>query len=160
MMTEPSDAGPLQEFKEQLAEFIAREKELAKAELVPAAKSAGIGAGLFAGAGVFALHALWMLLLCLALGVGWFLTSFTALSPWGGFTLGFLLTAILSLIVAFILIKVGQLNMGKVKSPDATIEEARATISSLVDAAAGRRPERLAVVEVEPPTAPEASGAA
>lgn len=140
-MTEPTSASPLQEFKDQFSEFVEREKELAKAELIPAAKSAGIGAGLYAGAGVFVLHALWMLLLCVALGVGWFLTSYTALSPWGGFTLGFLLTAVFSLLAAFILFKVGALHIQKVSAPEATIAEARATISSLVDAAAGRRPE-------------------
>lgn len=138
-MVNPEDDVPLQQLKAELSEFIEREKELARAELVPAAKSAGIGSGLFAAAGVFALHALWMIILCLALAVGWFLDSFTALSTWGAFTVGFLLVAVLSVLIAFILIKVGQLHMGKVKAPEATIAEAKATLSALVDAATIRR---------------------
>ncbi len=138
-MVNPEDDAPLQQFKAELSEFIEREKELARAELVPAAKAAGIGSGLFAAAGVFALHALWMVILCLALAVGWFFDTFTAIGTWGAFTLGFLLVAVMSVLIAFILIKVGQLQMGKVKSPEATIAEARTTLSALVDAATIRR---------------------
>lgn len=138
MVTQEYDT-PVQQLKAELAEFMEREKELARAELVPAAKSAGIGSGLFAAAGVFALHALWMVILCLALAVGWFLDSFTALSTWGAFTLGFLLTAVLSVLIAFILIKVGQLHMSRVKAPEATISEAKSTLSALIDAATIRR---------------------
>ena len=145
-MADPTGRSSFEEFKQEFSLFVEREKELAKAELVPAAKSAGIGAGMYTGAGLFALHALWMILLCIALGVGWLLTSFTELSPWGAFTVGFLLTALFSLLVAFVLFKVGQANIKKVKAPSATISEAKTTLSALADSAAGKG-RQLRIVE-------------
>src|SRR3712207_9089769 len=65
---------------------------LAKAELVPAAKNGGIGAGLFAGAGYFAICALSVLYFAAAFGLaaafGW--------STW----LGFLVVGIALFVVA------------------------------------------------------------
>ena len=58
MATEPRH--PLVVIKDSLSEFVAKTSELAKAELKPSAKAAGIGAGFFAGAAVFALHAIWI----------------------------------------------------------------------------------------------------
>lgn len=152
-MADQTGRGSFDQFKTEFAQFVEREKELAKAELVPSAKSAGIGAGMFAGAGVFALHALWMLILCLALGIGWALASNTQLSPWGAFTIGFLISALISLLVALVLFKFGQSKMKQVKSPTATIAEATATFSSLVDAAQGKQP-GLELVEDPDPAAP------
>ena len=148
-MADSTGRSSFEEFKQEFSLFVDREKELAKEELVPAARSAGIGAGMFTGAGLFALHALWMILLCIALGVGWLLTSFTELSPWGSFTVGFLLTAVFSLLVGFILFKVGQANMKKVKAPEATISEAKATFSSLVDSASSKEQELRLVEDQE-----------
>lgn len=152
-MAHSDTGGSFEQFKEEFAEFVSREKELAKAELVPAAKHAGIGSGLFAGAGVFALHALWMILIGGALAVGWLLDSVTRLSTWGAFTLGFLAVAVVSLFIAFVLVKVGQLQMKKVKAPSATIAEAGATLSALVSAATGKRPSAEVTVP-EPPVPP------
>lgn len=158
-MAHSDTGGSFEQFKEEFAEFVSREKELAKAELVPAAKHAGIGSGLFAGAGIFALHALWMLIICGALAVGWLLDSVTRLSTWGAFTLGFLAVAIVSLFIAFVLAKVGQSQLKKVKAPSATIAEASATLSAIVNAATGKRPAADVVVPtppVPPATAPYA----
>lgn len=149
-MAAPDNTATFAQLREELAEFVTREKELAKAELVPAAKHAGIGSGLFAGAGIFALHALWMLILCGALGIGWLLASLTLLSPWGAFTIGFATAAIISLLIAFVLIKVGQGQLRKVKAPSATIAEAGATFSALLDAATGKRPDAELVVRPTP----------
>ncbi len=97
-----------QQVRASLAEFVSKETELAKAEIVPAAKQAGIGSGLFAGAGILALHALWMILIAIVLAIAWLLNSLTALGPWACGTIAFIITAVFSLLVAFILVKVGQ----------------------------------------------------
>ena len=61
---------PLVEIKDTVAEFVSKETELAAAELKPSAKAAGIGAGFFAVAAVFVFHALWMLVILIALSIG------------------------------------------------------------------------------------------
>lgn len=112
-------------------EFLADETELAAAELKPAAKHAGIGAGFFAGASAFAMHALWMLIIAGALAIGWALVTWTPMSPWAAFTWGFVITALVSLLIGFVLIKLGQSQMKKVKKPEATIAEAKATLQAI-----------------------------
>lgn len=114
-----------------LKEFAARETELAKAELVPSAKNAAIGGGMFGTAGVFALHALWMLLIAGALTVGWAFDTFTALGTWAAFIWGFVTVAVISLAIAAILGLIGRTKFRQVKKPEATIAELQATIQAL-----------------------------
>ncbi len=132
------DAGStFQQVKASLAEFVSKETELAKAEVVPAAKQAGIGSGLFAGAGILALHALWMILIAIVLAIAWLLNSLTNLGPWASGTIAFIVTAVFSLLVAFILVKMGQSRFKKVSMPEATIAEAKATFTAISDAVSG-----------------------
>lgn len=123
--------------KSSLGEFVSKETELAKAEIVPAAKHAGFGSGMFAGAGIFALHALWMIIIAISLAIAWLLNSVTVLGPWGSGTIAFVITAVFSLLVAFILVKLGQSRFKKVSKPDATIAEAKATFSAISDTLSG-----------------------
>lgn len=125
---EPSNFAAVTESLKQVA---SSNIELAKAELTPAAKHAAIGGGMFGGAGVFALHALWMLLIAGALAVGLFFARFTALGQWASFVLGFVTVAVLSLIVAGILALLGKGQFAQVKKPEATIAELQATIADL-----------------------------
>ena len=86
---------PFQLLRDGLMDFVARETELAKAELVPAAKQAGFGSAFVAAAVTFLLHSLWMLVIVLALALSW-LMSLTGLNTVGCLTLGFLAAALLS----------------------------------------------------------------
>lgn len=144
---------PFQLLRDGLMDFVARESELAKAELIPAAKQAGIGSVLVAVAATFLLHSLWMLVIVLALGLSWLLTL-TGLHVIGCLTLGFLLAALLSIGIAVLLIFMARGRFQKVKAPTATIEEAKATFVALTDAALNRSTE---VVVREEPSLPEAS---
>ena len=105
-----------------------------------AAKQAGLGSGLFAGAGAFAFHALWMIIIAIALAIAWLLDSLTVIGPWGAGTIAFITTAVFSLLVAFILAKLGQSRFRKVSKPEATIAEAKATLSAISDAVSGHNP--------------------
>lgn len=131
-------AETLQQVRDSLAEFVSKETELAKAEVIPAAKQAGIGSGLFGGAGAFAFHALWMIIISIALAIAWLINSVTVIGPWGAGTIGFLVTAVFSLLVAFVLVKLGQARFRKVSKPEATIAEAKATLTAISDAVSGR----------------------
>jgi len=138
---------PFQLLRDGLMDFVARETELAKAELFPAAKQAGIGSAFAGAAVIFLLHSLWMLVIVLALALSWLL-SLTGLNTVGCLTLGFLVTALLSIGIAVLLIFMARARFQKVKAPTATIEEARATFIALTDAAAGQSAE--VVVREEP----------
>lgn len=130
---------PLVEIKDAVSDFVAKEAELASAELKPAAKAAGMGAGFFAGAAVFLFHALWMLVILITLAVGLLLHSVTPMGPWVSFTLGFLVSVLFSVLVAGILFTLGRGKFSQVKKPEATISEAKATLDAVVDAIASRK---------------------
>ena len=136
MPIEPSH--PLVDIKDAVSDFVARETELAAAELKPAAKAAGIGTGYFAGAALFAFHAIWMLVILIALAVGLLLYAVTPLGPWSSFTLGFLASVLFSLLVAGVLFTLGRGKFSQVKKPEATLAEAKATLDAVVDAIASR----------------------
>src|SRR5947199_10281761 len=75
-----SSEEPMAELVKQLSEQTSRlarqEVELAKAELAVKGKRAGLGAGMFGGAGVFGFYALGALVAAAILGLG------TALAGW------------------------------------------------------------------------------
>lgn len=122
------------------------EIQLAKAELVPAAKNAGIGAGLFGAAGYFAICALSVLYFAAAFGL-----VALGLSTW----LAFLIVGVVLLVVAAVLGLVGLTLVKKVKGPERTIASAQTTVAELKAAvqrgnAAAKAPE----IEGEVVTAP------
>lgn len=144
MPTEPRH--PLVDIKDSLSEFVSKTSELASAEIKPSAKAAGFGAGFFAGAAVFALHAVWMLVILVALGVGLLLNALTSLGPFPAITLGFLVSVLFSLLVAAILFTLGRGKFKDVKKPEATITEAKLTLDAVVDAVASRKPDTDVVI--------------
>ena len=139
---------PLIAIKEAVSDFVSKESELAAAEIKPAAKAAGMGAGFFAGAAVFALHAVWMLVILIALAVGLLLNALTPMGPFPSITLGFLVSVIFSLVVAGVLFLMGRGKFKHVKKPDATIAEAKATFDVVIDRiTGGGRPDEIVKVD-------------
>src|SRR5918999_4223390 len=94
---------------------------LAKAELIPAAKNGGIGAGLFAGAGYFAICALSVLYFAAAFGLA---TAF-GWSTW----LGFLVVGIALFVIAGICGGVGFMLIKKGKGAQRAIAPANQTVT-------------------------------
>lgn len=125
-------ADNLQDIKDHLGTFFEKETELAKAEIVPSAKKAGIGSGLFAVALAFTLHAVWMLVIALAALFTW-LMYLLGLSIPLSFVLGFLCAMVVSLLIAGLFALFGWLNFKKVKAPTATIAEFKATTNAIID---------------------------
>ncbi|MFT3887927.1 MAG: phage holin family protein [Arachnia sp.] len=148
MPTEPRH--PLVEIKDAVSDFVSKESELAAAELKPAAKAGAMGAGFFAGAALFAFHAIWMLVILIALAVGLLLYAVTPLGPWPSFTLGFLVSVLASLLIAAVLFTLGRGKFAQIKKPEATIGEAKATLDAVVDAIASRSSSTAVAVPKEP----------
>ena len=98
--------------------------ELAKTELIPAAKNGGTGAGLFGVAGYFTLSATILLYITAAFGL---IAAFD-LSAW----LAFLIVAVALLLIAGIL---GYLFLKRVKAPERTIAQANLATTEVKGAA-------------------------
>jgi hypothetical protein len=102
------------------------EIELAKAELIPAAKNGGIGAGLFGAAGYFAICALSVLYFAAAFG----LAALGLALP-----LAFLIVGVALLLIAGICAGVGLMMIKKIKGPERTIKQANKTVTEVKEAA-------------------------
>lgn len=99
--------------------------ELAKSELVPSAKNAGIGGGLFGAAGYFGLNAATLLYIAAALGL-----AALGLPYWAAF----LVVAGVLLLIAAIAAGIGYTRIKKVKAPEKTIANGKALVSELSSA--------------------------
>lgn len=100
--------------------------ELAKAELVPAAKKGGTGAGLFGAAGYFALSATILLYVAAAFGL-----VAAGLAAW----LAFLIVGVALLLIAGILAGIGYLIVKRIRPPERTIAQANLTTTEVKSAA-------------------------
>lgn len=100
--------------------------ELAKTELIPAAKNGGTGAGLFGAAGYFALSATILLYFAAAFGL-----VAAGLAAW----LAFLIVGVALLLIAAILAGIGYLFVKRVKPPERTIAQANLASTEIKEAA-------------------------
>lgn len=126
-MAQQADVGQIVKMiTDDVKALVQGEVELAKAELVPSAKKAGVGAGMFGAAGYFALNGVSLLFLAGAL-------AFALL--FGGKTLpivlGFVCMAVVVFILAGILALVGKSSINKVKGPEQTIAEGKKSVESV-----------------------------
>ena len=100
----------LKQLSEQTTQLVHQELELAKAELTQKGKQAGMGAGMFGGAGAIGLAALGALTAC-------FILALNAVMPaW----LAALIVAIVYGIIAYVLVKQGQ---AKIKAAGPPVPE-------------------------------------
>ncbi|MET1006464.1 MAG: phage holin family protein [Propionibacteriaceae bacterium] len=122
MADSPAVGDLIKDIQDDVKRLVQGEIELAKSELIPSAKKAGIGAGMFGGAGYFAINAATLLYVAAALGI-----YALGLSLW----LSFLIVAVALLLIAGVLALIGLSNVKKVKGPDKTIAQAQTTVAEL-----------------------------
>ncbi|MGO1973526.1 MAG: phage holin family protein [Propionibacteriaceae bacterium] len=123
MATEREVGDIVKGITEDVKVLVKGELDLAKAELKPAAKHGGVGAGLFGGAGYFGLNALSLLFIAGALGIA----HGFGFDWW----LGFVIMAGVLLVLAGVLALIGKAQVGKVKGPEQAIEEANESVESV-----------------------------
>lgn len=104
------------------------EISLAKSELIPAGKNAGLGAGMFGGAGYFGINAISLLFMAGGFGIGALFEHFLHWPVTGATAIGFVIMAVLLLILAGILALIGKNRISKVKGPERTQREAVKTV--------------------------------
>ena len=134
-MTSVDDASAsdlVKQLSEQTSRLVQQEMELAKVELTAKGKEAGIGAGLFGGAGVFGLYALGALTATLIAALS------LAMDTW----LAALIVTILWAAVAGVMALVGKGRMEKVSppTPEQTVESVKEDVQwTKTSAQRGRR---------------------
>jgi uncharacterized membrane protein YqjE len=97
----------VQQLSQQTAELVRQEMRLAQAELQEKGKRAGIGAGMFGGAGLVALYGVGALIAAVILLIG------TALEPW----IAALIVAVVLLAAAGVLALLGRKQVDRATPP-------------------------------------------
>jgi hypothetical protein len=111
---------------DEVKTLVRDEMELAKHELIPAARNAGIGAGLFGAAGYFAICALSVLYFAAAFGL-----VAAGLAAW----LAFLIVGGALFVIAGLCGLIGFVLVKRVKPPEHTIAQANKTVEEVKTAA-------------------------
>ncbi|MFT4295196.1 MAG: phage holin family protein [Micropruina sp.] len=109
------------------------EIELAKAELVPQAKSVGLGAGLLGGAGYFAMNGIALLFLGLSALVGHFFATGLGWEPLLAAFMGLAIVAVAMFLIAGVLALIAK-NKVSVKGPEATVSQGQRSIEAVQEA--------------------------
>ena len=129
MTSQPEDSAErtlgqlVAEATQDISSIVRSEVALAKAEMAADAKKAGLGAGMFATAGVFAFLALILLLIAAAYGL-----VALGLSPW----LAFLIVALVLLLIGAVLVLVGKRSIASVQGkPERAIKSTQETIAAV-----------------------------
>lgn len=116
--------------------FVQDSKALVTAEIKPAAKHAGIGAGMFGGAGYFGIVGALLLWLC---GAFAFSLMWQHIGDWSillSLVVGFATMALVMFILAGILALVGKGQISQVKAPTGVVDEAKSTLEAVKSAVA------------------------
>ena len=122
-------AATLDEMRADIRTIVLGEIELAKAEVTPGAKKAGIGAGLLAGAAVFGIIAVNVIFW--SLGFAFTNLFWGNVGPVGAFGFGFLCAAGVYIVIALILAAIGIVHVKKLRGPTAAIAEGEKTSEAL-----------------------------
>lgn len=123
---------------------------LVKAEIKPAVKHAGIGGGMFGGAGYFAIVGVNMLWLCAAFAftLMWHAAVSSVLVA---LVLGFATDGVVMLVIAGILALVGKGQISKVQPPKESVAEAKKTVATLKSSFARGKSNALTQARAEAP---------
>jgi len=125
-MAEQAVGDIIKSITEDVKLLVRDEMELAKSELIPAAKNGGIGGGLFGAAGYFGICALSIL---------YFAAAFGLVALGLSYPLAFLIVGVALLLIAGICAGIGLMMIKKVKAPERTIAQANKTVTEVKDAA-------------------------
>ncbi len=126
-MAEQQDlAGIIKDIQTDVRAIVKGELDLVKAELVPQAKTAGIGAGLLGGAAYLAITAGTLLFLALAFLLSLGFVTWFDLPLFAGAAWGFGITAVLLLLIAGLLALIARQRMVFTK-PERSISQAEQT---------------------------------
>lgn len=148
MVQRPSAGDYIANITTQVPRMISGISELAKAEIKPSVKHAGIGGGMLSAAAVVGLSVLRLLMIASAFACAIFFHYVLNFNVLAAITFGFLTMGILGLVIAGIFALMGKGQLGKVKAPQAAIAETKASLAALSNSiSAGVTDAKLGVVD-------------
>lgn len=130
-MAQPEIGDVFKDITDDVQTIVRSQIELAKVEMMPKVKSAGIGAGLIGVAGYLALMAATLLFICGGLALTALYDQLVGI-VWA-FTLGFLTMAVILLVLAAILALIGK-NKLQITGPEATVAQAGRSVEAVTGA--------------------------
>jgi len=143
-MSSPSEISDLMNrITDDVRTIISGEIALVKAELKPAVRRVGVGAGMFGLAAYFIICAVIVIWFLVAAGFAWLFASVTPLSGWASAFFGILIAFVLLLVAAVVAALTGGKSFSKIKGPEKAPEALHETITSVITAI-GEGNERVA----------------
>lgn len=133
MARQPEIAEVIRGIQSDVTTIVRSEIELAKAELMPQAKSAGIGAGLFGGAAYLAVTGLTLLLCGFSFWLATGLEAWFALGMLTSLTIAFMVVPVVLFLIAGVLALIGRSRF-QLTGPEATLANAELSIAAVKDA--------------------------
>ncbi|EPH03228.1 hypothetical protein HMPREF1531_01286 [Propionibacterium sp. oral taxon 192 str. F0372] len=131
-MTQRTNVGEyIRVLRTSVPEMFAQIKELAAAEIKPMVKHGGFGAGGIIAALIFAVVLFEVALLAAGFGLSIIFAEVLDRHPITALALGFTVLAVIFLILTLIIALIGWRQLKKVRTPQATIAETKASISAI-----------------------------
>lgn len=130
MADQSSIAELIKNIQADVTTIVRGEIELAKAELMPQAKAAGVGAGLFGAAAYVGITGAGLLFLGLSFWLSLGFQSWFGLDLLGALAWGFAVMAVLLFLVAGVFVLIGK-NQLKFTAPEATVANAEASVAAV-----------------------------
>ncbi len=131
MAKRQSIASAISQIKDNAPKMFSQISDLAKSELKPAAKNAGIGVGIIGAVAVVGSVALLVALLTCGFALSIIYNQAIGMSPVTSLTLGFLTLFVLTLILIVVLVLLALRYFKRVQGPKATIAETKASLSAI-----------------------------
>lgn len=130
MANQPSISEMLTSVQEDIRTIVRGEIELAKVELAPQAKRAGIGAGMFGAAAFVGLLGLILVFVSLSFGVARAFQSWFGMEQVAAFASGFAVMAVLLFLLAGVMVLVGKQRLESL-DPAVVADSPRESVASL-----------------------------
>lgn len=130
MADQPAIGDVLKDITADIQTIVRGELELAKAEVLPGVKKAGMGAGVLGAAAVVGLIGFNVLFVCVGFAYSALFWGHTG-TPVGAFAFGFLCAAASYLIVAGVLAVIGIVLVKKVRSPKQAVAAAEQSFAAV-----------------------------
>lgn len=147
MKNQSDIADTIKAIQADVTTIVRGEIELAKAELIPQAKSVGIGAGLLGGAGYLAAAGGLLGFLALGLLVGYFFAAGLGWAPLLAACVGVVIVVLVMFLIAGVLALLAKNKIEQAKGPQATAAQGQASVDAVKGAL--ERGQRDAEAEAE-----------
>lgn len=131
MAHRPSVVDYINNVKTEATRLFSGIRELARTEIGPSAKHAGIGGGMLGAAAVLGIGMLWLLLFVVGLWLSVLFSKIFDLGVLVSLGWGFTTMLVVAILIVAVFALIGLTQVKQVKMPEATIAETKASLAAL-----------------------------